>query len=198
MTQRFLVNEDGSPFDLAEVAAIEAQLIALSTSDQTAFRNGNAEHVAQHPAARSLVVSGPGTGKTTLFRKKIQHWLTKTPMATILAVSFVRKLVGDLADDILGDPSLARKQQKQVHVQTLHRFARSVLEKSHGTTTHPLEPHFSLIGGPWIDLVWEDVLQLADKAGDADYSWNAFENQLHIAVADHTAAWPEVGTCQHG
>lgn len=93
MTPRFLVNEDGRPFEHAELAVIEASLHALQDSDRLTFRNSNAEHVATHPAPRMLVISGPGTGKSTLFKKRIENWLAGGDPATVLAVSFVRKLL---------------------------------------------------------------------------------------------------------
>src|SRR2546426_201635 len=164
MTPRYLVNDDGRPFDAADLSAIQTKLDALSGPDRLGFRKANAKHIAQHAAARMLVVSGPGTGKSFLSRQRIDKWLGECGSVHVLAVSFVRKLVEDLSNDILGDEKLTVEQRKQVEVHTLHRFARSIVERNHGTIRQPLEPHFAIIGGSWKAMVWEDTLTLANQA----------------------------------
>lgn len=111
MAPRFFVNDNGAPFDEVELASMQAALDASSNSDRKIFRNDNAACIAQHQHGRFLVVSGPGTGKSTLFKQKIDAWLTNDPTATVLAVSFVRKLVADLASDIENDTHLSVEQK---------------------------------------------------------------------------------------
>src|SRR2546426_5803992 len=194
MTPRYLVNDDGRPFDAADLSAIQTKLDALSGPDRLGFRKANAKHVAEHAAGRMLVVCGPGTGESFLFRQRIDKWLGECGSVHVLAVSFVRKLVEDLSNDILGDEKLTVEQRKQVEVHTLHRFARSIVERNHGTIRQPLEPHFAIIGGSWKAMVWKDTLTLANQADQGTFSWGAFEIQLHTAVLDESEAWRELRT----
>ena len=113
--------------------ALSKELDALEHAGRTDYRNANAQAVAKHPAERLLIVAGPGTGKSTLFKQRILHWLEQDGSARLLALSFVRKLVADLAADIQNDTGLTDAQKKQVDVFTLHKYARSVVEQSHGT-----------------------------------------------------------------
>src|SRR6185369_11902857 len=88
-------------------------------AQRTAFRNENAEAIATHPATQILIVAGPGTGKSTIFKQRVLFWLGQDKDAKILALSFVRKLVADLSADIQNDKKLTDAQKKQVDVFTL-------------------------------------------------------------------------------
>ena len=192
MANRHLVNADGTPFDPVELSSIRADLEALKDSQRKDFRNGNAKHLAQHAIPKMLVVSGPGTGKSTLFKQRILHWLNQNPEARILAVSFVRKLVADLAADIAGDARLTDEQKKQVEVLTLHGYARSLVEKNHGTRKTPFRPHFKIIGQSWKDVVWSDVLHLVGQTSIDQYSWKMCEHQFHSNKFYRSTAWKAI------
>ncbi len=186
---RYLINENGSPFEPTELSSIREHLNALNDSERKDYRNGNAQHLAQHLIEKLLIVSGPGTGKSTLFKQRILHWLRKTPGSKILAVSFVRKLVADLAADIAKDDHLSDAQKAQVEVLTLHGYARSIVEKNHGTKKAPLQPHFKIIGESWKSVIWGDVLAFVSQADPGTYSWKAFEKQLHEANLEKSSEW---------
>src|SRR5262249_13723659 len=124
MPPRHLINEDGTPFDAAELNAVRAELDVLPQHDREQYRNGNASSIAGHPAPRMLIVSGPGTGKSHLFLNRIKYWLQQEPEARILVSSFVRKLVADLQSDINNDAALTAGQKRQTTVSTLHKIAR--------------------------------------------------------------------------
>jgi superfamily I DNA/RNA helicase len=126
MAPRHLINENGSPFDHAELDALTQQLEALDLAARRGFRDANARAIARQDAARMLIVAGPGTGKSTLFKERTLFWLEQDGSAKILALSFVRKLVADLKADIQNDATLTDAQKKQVDVHTLHKYARSV------------------------------------------------------------------------
>jgi UvrD/REP helicase N-terminal domain len=145
MPIRYLINPDGAPFNADELDALTGQLNALNDDERKKLRNENATAIALHDAAAILIVAGPGTGKSTLFKQRIVHWLNQSPAARILALSFVRKLVADLNADIQTDSSLTDKQRKQVDVYTLHKYARSVVEKNGGTREWKFAAHLRII-----------------------------------------------------
>ena len=87
-----LIKEDGSPFSAIEISEATRQLDALTAEQRMSFRNANAKAIAEHPAEKMLIVSGPGTGKSYLFLEKIRAWLDAHQDQTILVTSFVRKL----------------------------------------------------------------------------------------------------------
>jgi hypothetical protein len=133
MAPRHLINEDGKPFEDRELDALGKELDALALADRRDFRDANARAVARHLAIRMLIVAGPGTGKSTLFKERILFWLEQDGSAKILALSFVRKLVADLAADVQNDTTLTNEQKRQADTSTLHKYARSVVEQNHGT-----------------------------------------------------------------
>ncbi|HTV54140.1 MAG TPA: UvrD-helicase domain-containing protein [Terriglobia bacterium] len=75
------------------------------------------ESVLSSSAAKKIVVGGPGTGKTSLFKEVLKD-KSKT-----LTLTFINALVEDLSLDLLGISE----------VRTLHGFARMVLAQVDGT-----------------------------------------------------------------
>jgi superfamily I DNA/RNA helicase len=189
MPIRHLINNDGSPFDAKELDSLVVEMDALDLDARRALRDANAASVANHSADEMLIVAGPGTGKSTLFKQRIKFWLDQDSQATILALSFVRKLVADLQSDIQNDPTLTDDQKRRVDVFTLHKYARSVVEQNHGTKEWTFAPHFRIIGQSWKDIVWGDVLLAAGQEDRAQYSWKAFEKQLHDERFDQSVEW---------
>src|SRR5262245_59016294 len=171
MGARYLINDNGEPFANQELDALGKELGALKPEERTSFRNANAQAIARHAAARILIVAGPGTGKSTLFKERILYWLEQNGSAKILALSFVRKLVADLDADIQNDTVLTDAQKKQVDVFTLHKCARRIVEQNHGTKEWNFAPHFRIIGQEWKAVVWSDVLLIKDQKDRAKYSW---------------------------
>jgi predicted NACHT family NTPase len=133
MAARHLINENGKPFEDRELDALAKDLDAFTPTERKNFRDANARAAARHPADRMLIVAGPGTGKSTLFKERILFWLERNASAKILALSFVRKLVADLAVDVQNDTILTVEQKRQADISTLHKYARSVVEQNHGT-----------------------------------------------------------------
>ena len=191
MAPGHLINEDGDAFDTKELEALAKELDSLDEKGRRAFRDANAEAIATHSGSEILVVAGPGTGKSTLFKRRALHWLEKEQTAKILAVSFVRKLVADLHSDIQNDEKLSDGQKKQVDVHTLHKYARSVVEQNHGTKAWPFAPYFRIIGQDWKEIVWNDVLLLSELNSGA-YPWETFEKQLHDDSFEDTANWQKL------
>jgi DNA helicase II / ATP-dependent DNA helicase PcrA len=195
MAPRHLINADGKPFEDRELDALGKELDALGPADRRNFRDANARAVARHSAIRMLIVAGPGTGKSTLFKERILFWLEQDASAKILALSFVRKLVADLAADVQNDTTLTDEQKRQVDIFTLHKYARSVVEQNHGTKKWKFAPHFRVIGQDWKIIVWDDVLLVQGQKDRAKYSWKQFEKQLHDDEFDESAEWEALKNC---
>jgi superfamily I DNA/RNA helicase len=189
MAARHLINPDGSAFSADELKALATELDALNDDQRKDYRNQNATAIATLDAPAILIVAGPGTGKSTLFKQRIVHWLERDAKAKILALSFVRKLVADLAADIQTDTNLTDAQRRQVDVFTLHKYARSVVEKNNGTKQWSFARHIRVIVEPWKEVVWADVLLLNGRGDNEAYSWKSFEKQLHDAAFDEAAVW---------
>jgi superfamily I DNA/RNA helicase len=174
-----LIRTDGSPFPAAELEAIARELDALDTAEREAFRTANAEAIAALPSGRTLIVSGPGTGKSRLFVRRIKNWLRANPTAGVLVTSFVRKLVRDLERDVSDDTTLSEDQRRRVRALTLHKLARSLVEQNHGTREWPFRPHFRIIAGPWREVVWQDVLAMVPAAAGSETTLDVFNDYLH-------------------
>ncbi len=192
MAPRHLINESGEPFEGKELRALARELDSLNPKQREDFRNKNAEAIAKHPAKQILIVAGPGTGKSTLFKQRVLFWLENDEDARVLALSFVRKLVADLQADIQNDRKLTDAQKQQVDVFTLHKYARSVVEQNRGTKQWRFTPHFRIIGQHWTAVVWGDVLSLAGQTDHESYAWKEFETQLHNDEFAESAAWKEL------
>lgn len=186
---RHLINNDGAPFEYTELQTLRGELNALDNNGRTEYRNQNASAIAQHSAKKFLIVSGPGTGKSTLFLDRIKHWYKHDALAKVFVTSFVRKLVADLQNDINRDKQLTDAQKCDIVASTLHKFARSIVEQNHGTVEWRFRPHFRIIGQFWKDVIWGDVLTFYPALDEDVYTWIKFEEQLHNANFDESADW---------
>lgn len=189
---RHLINNNGTPFDSAELQTLRGELDALTNDKRTEYRNQNASAIAQHGAVKFLIVSGPGTGKSHLFLDRINYWYKQDTQAKVFVTSFVRKLVADLQNDINGDTQLTDEQKSDITASTLHKFARSIVEQNHGTTEWRFQPHFRIIGQFWKDVVWGDALVFHAELDGSVYTWKKFEEQLHNADFDESAEWQDL------
>ncbi len=189
MAIRFLINDDGSPFESSELKTLRSQLDALGDKERKRYRDLNASAVAKHKADKILIVSGPGTGKSYLFLDRINHWYQNDSQARVFVTSFVRKLVADLQNDIDDDEKLTDGQKNKISVSTLHKFARSIVEKNHGTRKWPFRPHFLIIGQFWKDVVWDDALAFHPSLDKNTYDWENFEKQLHNDALEGSDEW---------
>lgn len=192
MNIRFLINDDGSTFGSAELKTLKLQLDALCDNERERYRNQNASAIAKHKAKKILIVSGPGTGKSFLFLDRINHWYHNDSQASVFVTSFVRKLVADLQNDINKDKKLNAKQKNKIVVLTLHKFARSIVEKNHGTKNWSFRPHFRIIGQFWKDIVWDDVLTFYPDIDKNIYVWEKFEEQLHNDILEDSGDWRNI------
>lgn len=192
MVIRYLINEDGSPFDSLELKTISHNLDRLEDSKRRDYQNQNTSVITKHNAAKILIVSGPGTGKSHLFLNRIDYWFQNNQGASVLVTSFVRKLVADLQNDINKDKQLSNEQKKRTTVLTLHKFARSIIEKNHGTSAWSFKPYFRIIGQSWKIIVWDDVLAYYSDLNKDSYAWGKFEEQLYNNAFIESEEWQKL------
>ena len=185
---RELINEDGRSFG-EEIDEVTTALAGLPNDDRCAFRNGNSSAIACHPARRLLIVAGPGSGKSFLFLDRIRYWLEQDASARIYVSTFVRKLVNDLLNEI--EVKLDADARKQVEGATLHSLARSILERSGGTSALSLGPYVKVIAGDhWEHVVWRDVLTF--HPGVTGHSLGALKAQFQDDELSDEPAWVEL------
>lgn len=191
-TIRHLVNASGNPFDQAELRTLREALNSLVDMERTSYRDENAKSIYTHTSRKVLIVSGPGTGKSYIFKKRIIHWLDLDDSAEILAVSFVRKLVADLENDIKGEDDLSDQHKGQVDVSTLHKYARSIVEQNHGVSRLRFEPFLKIMVEVWLPIVWKDVLLLAEETDEVTFSIKEFNKQLHDFSLNTSQGWRHI------
>lgn len=151
-----MLHADGSCF--ADLEALSEALSALSNVQREQFRDSNAEAIAACGEPSLLILAGPGSGKTHLFKMRIREWVLRFPNEAIYVSSFVRKLVNDLRSEIDESKELTDDDKARVTVTTLHTLARSIAEKGHGTEAEPFRPYIRVIDSYWQELVFDDVL----------------------------------------
>lgn len=183
-----LIKESGAPFADDELAVLEIQLDDLGNEEREQFRNANASSIAENDSNKMLIVAGPGSGKSHLFMSRIHSWISSHPKSWIHVASFVRKLIIDLQNDL---ERLDDAERQRVQVSTLHRLARSIVERNHGTVDTTFGPHIAMIGGrPWQQMVWGDTLAMADE--DEALPFREFEHQFHDNDLSDEPPWPGV------
>jgi len=192
---RFLINKDGNPFDGKELGILYDELKTLDNTGRSNYRNENASAIANYQSVKFLIVSGPGTGKSTLFLSKINYWFKQDPLAKILVTTFVRKLSIDLQKDI---DNLPEAQENNITVSTLHKIAKiivgkSIAYKSNETAKQKLTFNFQIITGKfWENFVWQDVLSFFSDKDKDDFNWDIFKKQLHDDLFENSKDWQEL------
>lgn len=180
-----MLNLDGTCF--VGLADLAEQLAALDNDGRKAFRNANGAAIATCEAERMLIVAGPGSGKSFLFRERIAYWLPLHPAQQVYVSTFVRKLVSDLKDAV---KELSEKDQKRVQVSTLHTLARSIVERGHGTAAQPMRRNIRIIGRPWDEVTWDDVLAFHHDLGA--FTVKQLEGQYHTGQMEPSAEWVDL------
>ena len=127
-------------------------LDSLGNEEREAYRDANAQAIAEAAAARLLIVAGPGAGKSHLFISRIEHWLSRGDSRAIYVATFVRKLIRDLGADI--ERRLSEQDKALVSASTLHTLARSLLERSAGAAECQFREHIRIIDGSWAPILW--------------------------------------------
>jgi hypothetical protein len=189
---RSLINVDGGTFD-DELGDLRAALTVLSDEDRETYRDRNARDIARLTAPRTLIVAGPGSGKSFLFLARIKYWLDAHPDESIYVASFVRKLVDDLQAEVEHRAGLSPAQKSRVRVTTLHSLARSLIARSGGTAARPFATYVKVITPEWQKpVVWADVLQFHRDLSAATFRYENFAWQLETEEIDPDSDWQAV------
>jgi len=116
------------------LAAEKQEQYKAETTEKPVFNNLNPDQFAavQYNGGPSLIIAGPGTGKTKTLTSKIA-WLVENHTAgpeEILAITFTNKAAGELRERL---EILLKNKMKasQVTVATFHAFGLSVLKDHH-------------------------------------------------------------------
>ncbi len=117
--------------EIENLAAKKQETYQTKASEKSNFNNLNDQQfeAVQHTLGPSIIVAGPGTGKTKTLTGKIA-WLISNHIATpdkILAITFTNKAAGELRERI----QLILKNKKKaenITVSTFHAFGLSVLK----------------------------------------------------------------------
>jgi len=108
-----------------------------------------------------------------------------------LRFQFVRKLVKDLQGDVT--QKLDEADAKRVTVSTLHGLARSILERSHGSSEHRRGLHTNIVSEEWMKVVWTDV-QAFHPGLASSYTNAKFIRMFNTEEFDSSGQWPDLFT----
>ena len=119
---------------IENLAAEKQQQYEAQTTEKPVFNDLNPDQFAavKYNEGPSLVIAGPGTGKTKTLTSKIA-WLVGNHMAEpgeILAITFTNKAAGELRERL---EILLKSKSKagEVTVATFHAFGLSILKEYH-------------------------------------------------------------------
>jgi len=120
--------------EMENLAAEKAEKYNTTSTEESTFNGLNPEQFAavQYNGGPSLIIAGPGTGKTKTLISKIA-WLIGNHIAKpeeILAITFTNKAAGELSErlqELLNNKGKA----ENVTVATFHAFGLSVLKEFH-------------------------------------------------------------------
>ena len=118
--------------EMENLSAEKAEKYEAPSTEKSTFNGLNPEQFAavQHSAEPSLIIAGPGTGKTKTLTSKIA-WLVRNHSAKpeeILAITFTNKAAGELSGR-LQELLNSKIKVEKVMVATFHAFGLSVLKE---------------------------------------------------------------------
>lgn len=185
------IKEDGKPFSDQEIQELRTYLNSLSDEDRIIYRNENTNNILQLDVKNILIVSGPGTGKSHIFKKKIEHWQSKDKNAKILVTSFVRKLVNDLQLSLNDSGTI---NAHNITISNLHKFAFEIVKNNCSTDDTPLKNNFTPISND-SDLgkeIWKDVLYLSGITSNNEISLKIYIKQIDTDNYDNQYPWIKI------
>ena len=136
----------------------ENRLRGLAPTERAIERDRITQRVCESEASRQLILSGAGTGKTTLFAAKIEKWTRDgTDPSKILVTSFINFIVEDLRNTI----------PEPTRVYTLHKFAKMLIHRflgAGGKFASPLSENFFVATDSDQLNIAEDILWLRNES----------------------------------
>ena len=116
---------------MENIAAEQEEIYATEKTVKPAFNNLNPEQLAavQQVEGPSLILAGPGTGKTKTLTSKIA-WLVGNHHVhpeEILAITFTNKAAGEVRERL--EILLNKSKTKEITVATFHAFGLSILKE---------------------------------------------------------------------
>jgi superfamily I DNA/RNA helicase len=164
---------------------------------------------AGSPARTSLVVAGPGTGKTTTLLMRVQHLLSQDVRPSeILLLTFSNRAARELVDRL---QMLGVKDAHDIWVGTFHAFGLEFLRKNYEqfglkprfgvadkmAQIAMLEPHiyglgltaFNPLGDPldWLNEVVKTIQRAKDELADISVFASAVEKSASTTASDTLA-----------
>ena len=120
--------------EMENLAAEKAEKYETPSAEENTFNGLNPEQFAavQHTKGPSLIIAGPGSGKTKTLTSKIA-WLVGNHIAKpekILTITFTNKAAGEL-NERLQELLKNKGKAESVTVATFHAFGLSVLKEFH-------------------------------------------------------------------
>ena len=117
---------------------------------------------------------------------RIKYWKPLDDDDRICVASFGRKLVEDLEADV--DAKLSEERAPRTNCIHLHSPARSLRERSHGTSSITFEPHIGVITDEWNNVVWSDVRAFHGETTALSF-FQRFE-AIRTETLDAAGPWP--------
>ncbi|WP_291139775.1 UvrD-helicase domain-containing protein [Dokdonella sp.] len=209
------------PLELVRQQLLDAVLLPHDAISEESPEPALSPTIEQRDAARSdartsLVVAGPGTGKTATLLMRIEHLLANGTMpAELLVLTFSNRAARELVDrlEAAGVPGA-----HEMWVGTFHAFGLEFLRKNHerfglrpefGVADKMaqialLEPHiyglplrsFNPLGDPlpWLDQVVKTTQRAKDELLDAEAFGTMVEDSAARSDADRLARERDVAT----
>lgn len=145
----------------------ENRLRSANKEDKGHHRTQVTEAILNSKSTRQLILSGAGTGKTTIFSKKIKVWMEKDGISAdkITVSSFINFIVADLKKELHQD----------CNVHTLHKLAKIIVHRflgSGGSFENPITNDFQVALEVDEENIAEDIEWTEDETAGIDVAEN--------------------------
>ena len=148
-----------------------------NTTDHKMERSNDSDKILNSEHPRKVVLAGPGTGKTYLFKEAIRKKKEQGGQ-NFLAITFIGNLSDELADELAG----------LADTTTLHGFARGLVLENHSAEWE----YYPRMG----DVIREDLKSQGiakREVGDADYEERT---KYYKAIGDDDVVHYAVQLCK--
>ncbi|MFA5300231.1 MAG: UvrD-helicase domain-containing protein, partial [Lutibacter sp.] len=140
----------------------EIKLSNASKEEKERRRTQITEAILNSSSVRQFILSGAGTGKTTIFSKKIEIWIKNGVAADkITVLSFINYIITDLKKEL----------NQNCNVYTLHKLAKIIVHRflgNGGVFEHPITNDFQVALEVDEGNIAEDISWIEGEIGIAD------------------------------